>query len=687
MIGTSHPFYPSTPHRASPRTTRLAGRLSPGTIVVPPRVDFGAVQLSVFDSTRGTRGAPLLPLDLYLRQAVLSKHLRKGIRHHGSDASWRAPRFGKEGPMPDGLFRFYRRALFPGALFALVAGCSTPWLFRGDGEVEAPEQRREEIRGKLTSANRPVVLAEFSSPAMLTLARLQNVGLVTQLHGTGGEVAPGILRDRLLAMMRRNEVEKPNALLDHTSTALVAVKAAVPPASRKGDRIDVVITVPEAATATDLADGWLLETPLMEMQSLDGQIRESFEYMRAEGPIVTAAQVTGEDSEKAHRTGIILGGGRLRESRELGIILSSEYADALTMAAVIPAINKRFTYFDGHTYKGVATPREDSYIEVAVPERYRLDPYHFINTVLHVGFNESESDRASRMETLAKQVLDPITVRKACWQLEAIGEEAVETLALALESTDPEVRFYAAHSLAYLNDRRAIEPLVNLCRSEPAFRAMCLNGLAVMDHYEAADALQDLLHAADAEVRYGALRALRLDDDQHPETEGEQVHGVGALLEIPTTGPPLVVASLSRVPEVVIFGESPAIYVPAFHYVNRRILMAPTDDGQLRISHFEPGQEDRIAECPRDLRSVLLAIAEVGGKYGDWIQFLREAHAAGYFVEPLAINPVPTSGRVYQRGRSIGVRPAGSPFNGDSRPTVSPTLLEAEEIPTPPRLP
>ncbi len=249
------------------------------------------------------------------------------------------------------------------------------------------------------------------------------------------------------------------------------------------------------------------------------------------------------------------------------------------------------------------------------------------------------------------------------------------------------MRFYAAHSLAYLNDRRAIEPLTQLCHQEPAFRAMCLNGLAVLEHYEAADALKRLLHSADAEVRYGALRALRLDPGPHPETEGERVEGVGALLEIPTTGPPLVVASLTQVPEVVIFGESPAVYIPAFHYVNPRILIAPAADGQLRISHFEPGQEDRVAQCPADMRSVLLAIAEVGGKYGDWIQFLRESHAAGYFAEPLAINPVPVSGRVYQRGKSIGTSPAGSPVGDDLRPSVRPSLLGAEEIPTPPELP
>ncbi|GIW97656.1 MAG: flagellar P-ring protein FlgI [Pirellulaceae bacterium] len=581
----------------------------------------------------------------------------------------------------------WRAAWILTALFFVsssLTGCTGLAFLRGSATSEDDRAKREEIRAKLTSSTRPRVLSEIGAPAMLTLARLQNVGLVTQLNGTGGAVEPGSLRERILAAMRRNEVEKPNALLDHASTALVAVKAAVPPGSQKGDLLDLTVTVPPVATASDLAGGWLLETPLMEMRSLEGQVRESFEHMRAEGRIVTYAQITGQETEEAKRTGRILGGGRLEESRNLGIVIETEYADALTMAAVLPAINKRFTYFNGHAYKGVATPRQDSYIEVAIPDKYRRDPYHFINTVLHVGINETAEDRAARLQRLRKEVLEPITTRRACWELEAIGDEAVGVLTEALKSSDPEVRFYAAHSLAYLNQRAAVPVLVSLCRAEPAFRAMCLNGLLVIDHYEAADALEELLHAADPEVRYGALLALREEDAPPAGLDGEMVEGAGRVVEIPSPGPPLVVVSLTKRPEVVFFGAVPTVHIDAFHYVTPQILIAPSELGKLRVSRFQPGEPDRVEVVPADLRSLLIAIAKVGGRYGDWVKFLREANREGYFAEPLAMNPVPTTGRVYNRGKSVGVAHRDTELPASITDPFTGGAASPESIPRPP---
>ncbi|MEZ6077438.1 MAG: HEAT repeat domain-containing protein [Pirellulaceae bacterium] len=62
-------------------------------------------------------------------------------------------------------------------------------------------------------------------------------------------------------------------------------------------------------------------------------------------------------------------------------------------------------------------------------------------------------------------------MKKACWQLEAIGEKSAPMLAEVLSHPNSEIRFYAAHSLAYLNDKRAIAPLTELAEQYPAFRA------------------------------------------------------------------------------------------------------------------------------------------------------------------------------------------------------------------------
>ncbi len=91
--------------------------------------------------------------------------------------------------------------------------------------------------------------------------------------------------------------------------------------------------------------------------------------------------------------------------------------------------------------------------------------------------------------------------------------------------------------------------LQELAAVEPAFRAMCLNGLMILESYKASDALQELLNAPDAETRYGALLALREHDSRSPLVTGEKFGQVGSILEIPTKGHPLVVVGLNVQPE------------------------------------------------------------------------------------------------------------------------------------------
>lgn len=548
------------------------------------------------------------------------------------------------------------RTLQPGHALALLlflimpvaSGCFSPWL-SADADSESPgNPRREAIREKLQSKERPRTVAQIGS-AQLTLSRLENIGLLTRLDGTGGVVRASQPRERMLATMRRNDVDQPNSILDDPRTAMVVATLAVPPAANVGDILDVSVHVSSHSDATDLQNGWLLETSLVEMSNVGGQIRQGFEYAVAEGPLVTRAQITGSEEESDKLAGIIVGGARLVKGRGLRVTIDHEFADALTMAAILPAINRRFTVFDGRKQVGVAVPQEESFISLAVPPRYQYDPFHFINVVQQVSFNETDSQKIERVELLRQQLADPTKARTACWQLEAIGEEAVEILAPAANHPDREVRFYAAHSLAYLNDQRAIAPLAELCRQEPAFRAMCLNGLTIIDSHQADEALTDLLHAADAESRYGALLALRNRDKNNPQVTGQQIGEVGSILEIPSAGPPLVVVSLHQTPEVAIFGANPQLTLPAFLYVTPRMIIRSDGPDAVTVSRFVPDREDRLVQAQTDLRSVLNAISEVGGSYGDWVSFLRQCSEQGYLTEPLAINPIPQSGRTYHR--------------------------------------
>ncbi len=564
--------------------------------------------------------------------------------------------------------RISRRQLIkiPCSLLVIAsAGCVAPWMHKpAPDSPEARKSKRDTIKEILQSEDRPRLIKDIAQPRLLTLSRMENLGLVTKLLGTGGAVEASSQREKMLDTMRRRDADQPNQMLDDINTAMVVAFVNVPPAARKGSVMNVGIRLSAHATGSSLRNGWLMPTELSESQVLGGSIREGFDVVNSEGPIVTEAQVTGSETPEAQSTGFVIGGARLLKDRPLGIGINPEFADAYIQAAILPAINDRFTHFNGHKKGGIATPKVDNYLELAIPPRYVQDPFHFINVVLSLGFAESPEKRAERMEICGQQLQHPISARDAAWQLEAIGDAAKPVLAGALANPHPEVRFYAAHALAYLNDVRAVKVLEQLAQQQSAFRAMCLNGLSVINHYEAEDSLEALLHCADAETRFGAVLAIRARDPNNPQVTGIPIGAVASMLEIPSNAPPLVAVSLDKRPEIIVYGDNPLLTLPPFMYVNPRILLKSETREFVTINHFAPNQEDRVVRCRTDLRSLLAAITEVGGTYGDWITFLRDCSAQGYLMEPLAINPVPTAGRTFDREQMHSVELAASSTNG-----------------------
>ncbi|MFO1065223.1 MAG: HEAT repeat domain-containing protein [Pirellulales bacterium] len=564
----------------------------------------------------------------------------------------------------------------------LSTGCVSSWFSRPKDPVEEEKERRKDLRAIYESEERPRLVREVASRPRLTLSRLENIGLLTHLPGTGGKVAPSGQRDNLLDEIRLKDIKNPNQLLDDPSTAMVVVDVLVPPVARKNDRLDVNIKLSAQAQATDLQGGWLLATDLMEMNLLAGSVRKGFPNARAGGPLVTKAQIFGQVKPEDALSGVIVGGGELLKPRTIGLYIDEEYCDALTMAAVLPAINRRFTVFDGGNNVGVGTPEGDSYVDLKVPVKYQADPFHFASVIQNLGILESQDDQKKRMEICRAQLCEPTTARLAACQLEAIGKEAVPALVEGSKHPNKEVRFYSAHSLGYLNDLRAVKPLAELAETEPAFRAMCFNALAIIERFEARDALEELLHKGDAEVRYGAVRALRARDPGSLVVSGEQVGETGKILSISSPGAPLVAVSLSQVPEVVIFGESPKVQLPVFMYVNPRLMLRVKGPDRISISHLAPDKEDRLTECNADLHSLLAAMAEVGAGYGDWVSLLRQLKEGNHIAAEVAMNPIPISGRKFERNESE-LEPGDKILEGSvaDAPAVAPPreLIEANK--------
>lgn len=540
-------------------------------------------------------------------------------------------------------------------VFLTLSGCASPW-FRKKNQEELNDERRDSLRKIWESPDRPRLLGDFSRK-VVTGIRVENVALVTELAGTGGKAEASSQRERLLDYMRHKEVPNPNQWLDDPSTAMVVAQVIVPPASRKGERLNTLVKISAHAEGTNLAGGWLMRSELKQMNVLGGQIKDGFGYAMTEGPLVTEQQISGSQDPEAAKAAMVVGGALLMESRDIGIAIEEEFAHPMTMKTVLDSINKRFTAFDGTKEGGVAKPKQQNYVELKVPPKYRKDPDHFANVVLNLGVAETDSMRKARLEECRMRIGEPTTARRAAWQLEAFGKEAIPALCEGLTHPDQEIRFYVAHALGYLNDARAIPILHELAASQPAFRAMSFNALSLIDNYQAADALESLLHLGDAETRYGAVLALRDHDSSAAIVQGEEIAKVGRIVEIPSNAAPLVVVGLHKTPEIVIFGPNPNVSIKGFLYVNPRMLIRSLPGGRASISHIVPGKDDRLVECASTLRGLLTGLSEVGAGYGDWVHFVRVCGVEQLIPAEVAINPVPSGGRKYDRdtkGREPG---------------------------------
>ncbi len=94
---------------------------------------------------------------------------------------------------------------------------------------------------------------------------VESVGFVSGLRGTGSDPQPSPERDVIMREMQQRGIEKPNALLASSDTALVLVRAVLRPGIQKGDSFDVEVRVPSNSETTSLRGGTLWTTELNQL--------------------------------------------------------------------------------------------------------------------------------------------------------------------------------------------------------------------------------------------------------------------------------------------------------------------------------------------------------------------------------------------------------------------------------------
>jgi hypothetical protein len=534
-------------------------------------------------------------------------------------------------------------AVVPVAIAVLaVAGCWKPFL----NEIPDLSQILKEDEQTV------VTVGGLTVPIGTNHLKIESVALVTGLKGTGSDPPPGMQRSTLLSEMQSHKVEDPNRIMASPNTSVVVVRGFLPPGVRKGDRFDIEVISPSASTTTSLVQGWLLRSRLREVALVNHAVHSGHVAALAEGPVLVQSLFRGSDDKTDQLSGLVLGGGISRIDRPLGLVVRNEHSSVRTSSRVGTAINKRFYQAGGGTQAGVAKPMRDNFVELSLHPRYKSNVARYIQVINAIVIWETPLQQKQRIEILTRKLLEPTTAAEACIQLEAIGNPAIASLQQGLADDDPEVRFYAAEALAYLDESLAAPVLAELASHYHAFRWHALAALSAMDHVAALDALSDLMDVPSAETRFGAFRALRERTPDAPLVQGQRMPDFSYHV-IPTTQSQVVHFSISRYSDMVIFGTDIHVQPSSFIYAGKEILIRTGQEGQLQVSRFVAGQADRYTTCSTSLPDLLEAIVRVGGGYANVLQCLHHASESKAINARVLVGARPRPGRSYFRDQPL----------------------------------
>ncbi len=550
------------------------------------------------------------------------------------------------------------------ALLLLIAGCAGPAV-----RSQSPEDT------EMATIEKQVRLIEqVALPYGMTTVTVQGPALVVGLANTGSDPPPSAERSELMADMQARGVISPNAILASLQTSLVWASAEIPPCAQQGDPLDILVRVPAHMDTTSLWGGWLMETRLKEKAVLmDNRTHDGHVLAIGDGALLVDPPGAGDD-KVAQLRGRVLGGARVLKSRNFGLMIRDEDKSVFLSKQIGDALNRRFHSYAHGTQQGVATPKTDTVIELKLFPRYKHNIPRYIRVVRAVPIHETPTEQAGRLKLLEKQLNDAVTCETAALRLEAVGKEGIPVLKAALQSTDPEVRFYSAEALAYLDEPACSKVLADAARKEPAFRAYALTALSSLNDIEASDELKTLLDLPSAETRYGAFRALWGMNDRDPMVKGENLGGKFGYHVLNTTGPAMIHVTRSFRAEVVMFGAGQKIDLPVSLEAGKEIVVNGRDGDTVTVSKFAVGEPDQKRVVTTDIDAIIRAIVDLGGNYPDVVGFLQQAKRAKALTCRLEVDALPTPNRQYDRSRTSS-NPAESTADSYQVATPLPNLF------------
>lgn len=499
--------------------------------------------------------------------------------------------------------------------------------------------------------------------------KVEGIGLVIGLNGTGGNPPPNQYRKEMLEEMKRMEIHRPGDLLASKDTALVLLRAYVPAGVRKGDHVDVEVWVPPGDSTTSLKGGRLLEAGLKE--SLFGRgkgVLKGKQLLKVAGPLVVQANPSNPDDRAALLKGKILGQSVCLVDRNFRFVLGPENRSGDRTRMLAYYINERFFEPKATPESGVAKAKDDKLIELRLPDRYRHDIHRFLLVARKIPTRSGTEFRETLIEDLKDSLQKPETAIDAAIRLEAIGPGTVPALSEGLKSEFEVVRFASAQALAYMGNSGGVEELGRLAELSTDYRPYALSALAALGGPAASLQLGRLFNCESAEARYGAFRSLWATDSRDPTIVGERLEHDFHLHCIESQAVPMVHLARNFRPEVVIFGSKQQLLTPLSLRAGDFILLnASAESDAVHLASFRPtgsAAGPRRGESSLVLADVIREAARLGASYGDIVEMLEQAAANGNLMGRLEINALP-------RAMSLETLQAVATSEKVSRPKVT----------------
>jgi hypothetical protein len=560
-----------------------------------------------------------------------------------------------------------------GALVCGLLGCAHQQT-RLQAEDEGDHDKEIEVR----------TIGDVSSVANADPIPISGIGLAIHLDGTGGGAPSGAYRQKLEDQLRKRQIENIKEILASPKTSAVLVQGFIPAGARKGDPLDIEITVPRESRTSSLRGGQLVECVLSNYDAKKnrdgtGTYLQGHPVAKAEGPLVVGF---GDGDETAKlRQGRIWGGGRCQIDRPIYLLLNSREQRVRMAKTVADRINETLNGPFHSQMVDLAEAKTKELVYIAVPAQYRLNLPRYLRVVRLIPLLQNEAERIPYQRRLETQLLDPSRTVAAALRLEALGQDSIPTLKHGLTSKHPLVRFCSAEALAYLGDPSSGEELARAIREQPILRAFSLTAMASLDEAVCHVELARLLAEPSPETRYGAFRALRALDENAEIVRGERLNDSFWLHRVAPNSPPLVHIATRNRAEIVLFGEEAALVPPFPILAGEYTITAGKEDSCCTITRISLRHGKRKLQCGLKLEEILHALTDMGGEYAEAIELLRRAEQLKCLNCPIAVDALPQAISVYDLAK-VG---AGDPELLKTHPEIvnagddfgsTPTLFE-----------